>query len=108
MRVGDSPDKRHEIGKELVEQRNTLRSLGSHTKRTSLSLRIVRINGRTRVGTIRQRLRDKVCVQNRRAIVREALAGLYEGNGVHGPLDLSRDTTQRLELLLGRELIVRV
>lgn len=99
----DLPDKRHQIGKELVEQRDTLTSLSSHTKGTSLAIGVKRS---TRGGTLGQLLGDKVGVQHRRAIVGETLAQLDESDGVHAPLDLSRDTAQRAKLLLGGQLVV--
>lgn len=103
--IVDLPDKRHEIGKELVEERDGLSSLGTLSKSTSLS---IGIEGSTRVGTLRELLANIVGIQDRRTIVGETFAKLNKGNGVHGPLDLSRDTGQGAQLLVGRQRIVRL
>ena len=95
----DLPKEGSEIGKELVEQADTLGSLGTHTKGTGLAIKTVGVGaGRRALG---ERLVDKVGVQDSGAVVGETLAELDKGNGPHGPLDLARDAAQGLELLLG-------
>ena len=98
------PNERHEIGKELVEEGDTLSSLGTHSQSTSLS---IRFQGSTSPGTLWQLLTNKVGIEHRRTIVGETFAKLNEGDGIHGPLDLSRNTSQCMQLLMGRLITVR-
>lgn len=102
---GNIPNERHQISEELVEQRDTLSSLGAHAQSTSLTVGIKRS---TCVGSRRKLLGDEVGVEHSRAVVGETLAGFHKGDGVHGPLDLSRHAAERVKLLLGGEVIVSV
>src|SRR5688572_15531409 len=92
-------EKRHNVGEELVEERDALCSLGSLAESARLSLGA----GITAsVGAVRQRVVHEVGVEDRRAIVGETLAQLNESNGEHGPGDLAGNTAKGAKLLLGR------
>lgn len=90
--------KGHEVSEELVEQADTLGSTGTHSQGTGLA---GQISGSTSRRPLREGIVDEVGVEDGGTVVGETLAQLNESDSPHGPLDLSRDTTQSAQLLLG-------